>query len=186
MKHQATQEFTRLWGAKEVPTAEVAHGKFALGEYQMFSLLAWVQQRKATWPVVGVRLAVLNQEGTGVAGAITLGLPMTPNSERHVCRFLEELGWDGRVWPHKDHGWPEGTEDEAGLLTLLRTAKLGATLTFPPQAQGTPTVLVPILKRKGVYQVAPFTEGPVVPRHLEALRSLAANPSMFESDWGKK
>lgn len=181
---KTTQEFTRLWGVKDIPTAEVAHGKFSVGDYPMFVLLAWVQQRQATWPIVGARLSVLNRESTAVIGGLTIGLPLTPNSERHVCRFLEELGWDGRVWPHRDHGWPEGTEDEAGLLGLLRTAKLGSTLTFPPQPLGTPTVIVPVLKRKGVFRVAPFPEGPVVPRHLETLRSFAADPTAFKSDWG--
>jgi hypothetical protein len=183
MKHAATQEFTRQWGVRDVPTAEVAHGKLFLDEYPMFALLAWVQQRKATWPVVGLRLSVLTKESDRVIGGLTMGMPLTPNSERHVSRILEELGWDGRIWPHKDHEWPEGTEDEPGLLTLLRTAKLGATLTFPPQPEGTPTVTIPVLKRSGVYSVAPFSEGPVVPRHLETLRSLAANPTPFKSDW---
>jgi len=185
VKHSRTQDFIRQWGLRDVPTAEVAHGKLPLGEYPMFALLAWVQQRKATWPVVGLQLSVLNKESDRVVGGLTMGLPLTPSSERHVCRLLEELGWDGRVWPYKDHEWPEGTEDEKGLLSLLRTAKLGATLTFPPHPEGTPTVMIPVLKRSGVYSVAPFLEGPVMPRHLEALRSLAANPTPFVSDWGK-
>jgi len=45
-------------------------------------------------------------------------------------------------------------------------------------------VMVPVLKRSGTYTVAPFSDGPVVPRHLETLRTLAANPKPFESDWG--
>jgi len=182
-KHSRTQDFINQWGVRDVPTASVAHGKVNPGEHPMFALLAWVQQRRATWPIVGVRLAVLNKQRDKSIDGLTMGLPLTPNSERHVCCFLEELGWDGRIWPHLDHGWPEGTEHEQEFLGLLRTSQLGATLTFPPIQGSCPAVTVPVLKRSGVYLVSPFSDGPVVPRHLETLRTLAANPKPFESDW---
>ena len=184
-KHTRTQEFLQQWGPREVPTAEVSHGKLRTGEYPMFALLGWVQPREANWPVVGLSLTTLSKAGDRAIGGLTLGLPLTPRSEHHICRLLEAFGWDGRVWPHQDHGWPEGTDDEAGLLGLLRTARLGASLTFPPHPQGTPTVTIPVLKTSGVYSVAPFLEGPVMPQRLETLRALAADPRPFLSDWAK-
>lgn len=183
-----TQEFIRLWGKKEMPVAQVNHGKILLGDHPAFALLGWVEQRRVGWPVVGLRLSVLNplsptSKEAEVIGGITIGLPLSPKTEYHVCGFLEDLGWDGRVWPYKDHGWPEGTEDEAGLVSLLRSANMGSTLTFPPQALGTPTVKVPVLSTKKPFMVAPFDDAPM-PRHVFALRDLAANPHPFVSDWG--
>lgn len=183
MKDLQTQEYIRAWGIKDVPTAHVEHGKIPMGSHPAFALLGWVEQRKVGWPVVGLRLTVLTRELDKAIGALTMGLPLTPKSERHVCCFLQDLGWDGRVWPYKDHGWPEGTEEESALVSLLRTAKLGATLTFPSDPEkGTPTVKVPVTKRASTYSVAPFGDV-IVPKHLETLRSLAANPTPFVSDW---
>jgi hypothetical protein len=181
-KDLRTNEFIRAWGVKEVPTASVSHGTVRPGVYPAFAMLAWVEQRKVGWPVVGVRLTLLQHGLDKPAGGLTMGLPLTPKSERHVCCFLQDLGWDGRCWPYKDHGWPEGTPDEDGLLRLLKAAKLGATLTFPSDPEkGTPTVRIPVLQRSGTFSVAPF--GEVIPRHLDALRTLAANPTPFKSDW---
>ena len=183
MKDPQTIEFTRAWGVKDVPTATVSNGTVRPGTYPAFALLAWVEQRKASWPVVGLQLTLLRHDMTSTIGGLTMGLPLTPKSERHVCCLLQDLGWDGRVWPYKDHGWPEDTPEGDGLLRLLRAAKLGATLTFPHDSEkGTPTVSFPVLKRSGTFSVAPFGEE-IVPRHLDALRTLAANPTPFRSDW---
>lgn len=180
-----TQEFIRSWGKPEMPTAQVVHGRVSIGEYPTFALLGWVEQRPHGWPVVGLRVSVLEDESK-VIGGMTLGLPLSPKTEYQVCCLLEDFGWDGRVWPYRDHGWPEGGEDEAGLLGLLRTAKLGATLTFPPHPEfGTPTVKLPVFHSKKPFLVAPFGDGPVVPRYIFQLRDLAANPTPFVSDWGK-
>jgi len=166
-----------------IPTAQVSHGSPYLGQHHAFALLGWVEQRSNGWPVVGLQMTLLQMDLQTVAGGLTMGLPLTPETERRVCCFLEDLGWDGRVWPYQDSGWPEGTEDELGLLQLLRTAKLGATLTFPPQLQGTPTISIPIKHRKKSFQVVPFGPPNQAPRHLETLRTLASNPKPFLSDW---
>lgn len=180
---QKTREYIRAWGVQHVPTAEIVLGSFPLGTYPSMAILGWVEQRKVGWPVVGVRLSVLNDTRTQAIGSLSMALPLTPTSERHVCCFLQDLGWDGRVWPYQDHGWPEGTTDEEGMLKLLKRVKLGATMTFPANPEfGTPTVLVAVTKRKGSFSVAPFGEE-VIPRHLDALRTLAANPTPFKSDW---
>lgn len=183
MADQLTKDFIKAWGASEVPTASLVHGKLPIGEYAAFALLAWIEQRKNGLPIVGMQLTVLGAELDEVAGSVTMGLPLSPTTERHVCCFLEDLGWDGRCWPYRDHGWPEGGEDEPGLLSLLKRAKLGATLTFPPHAQGTPTVLIPVFHRTRPFSVAPFYHVPPVPTHLENLRSLAIDPIPFKSDW---
>jgi hypothetical protein len=180
-----TQEFIKHWGKPHVPTARVSHGTLAPQDYPGFALLGWVEQRRVGWPVVGLRLTLLNSTRTKAVGGLTMGIPLTPVSERHVCCLLQDLGWDGRVWPYKDHGWPEDSPAAAELLSLLRTVKLGATMTFPEGEDGTPTVCIPVLKRSGAFQVAPFSDT-IVPRYLEALRSLAADPTPFKSDWEKK
>jgi hypothetical protein len=180
---QQTKDYIQAWGVQDVPTASVSHGKFPLGRYHAFALLGWVKQRKANWPVIGLQLTVLEQGGIKAIGGLTMGLPITPKSDRQVCLFLEDLGWDGRVWPYKDHGWPEGMEEEPGLLSLLRTAKLGATLTFPPCAQGTPTVSIPVHHRSKPFSVAPFVEQFSDPQYLNELRLLANDPTPFASDW---
>lgn len=166
-----------------MPTAQVSHGHPYLGTHQAFALLGWVEQRRNGWPRVGLRMTLLGEDLETVTGGITMGLPLTPDTERRVCCFLEDLGWDGRVWPYEDHGWPEKTEDESGLLGLLKAANLGATLTFPPQAQGTPVVSIPIKDRKRPFRVMPFGPPNETPRYLETLRNLASNPKPFVSDW---
>jgi hypothetical protein len=181
-----TQEFIKHWGKADMPTARVSHGTVPPGDYPAFALLGWVEQRKVGWPVVGLRMTLLNLEMNRSVGGLTMGIPLTPKSERHVCCLLQDLGWDGRVWPYKDHGWPEGAAEEMDLLGLLRAAKLGATMTFLSDPEkGTPTVRMPVLKRSGSFMVAPFGDE-ILPRHLEALRSLAADPTPFKSDWDIK
>jgi hypothetical protein len=113
-----------------------------------------------------------------------LSMPFTPKTERHVCALVENLGWDGRIWPHEDHGWPEGTEQEAAMIEVLKAADVGATLTFPPTDEGSPMVKIHVAQRSGLFLTAPFYGTPM-PQHLQTLRDLGADPSPFRSDWGK-
>ena len=178
---EITRQFVNEWGSNEVPTAKVVHGKVRPGPYYVFALLGWLEARRR-WPVVGLRLALLQDDKN--VGAVNMGLPLTPKTERHVCGFLQDLGWDGRVWPHKDHGWPEGTHDELNVIGLLRTANLGSTLTFVPNENGEiPTVLMDVAKNRVPFLTAPFHG--TVPKHLEALRALASDRTPFTSDWDK-
>lgn len=111
-----------------------------------------------------------------------MGLPLSQKTEEHVCGLLLNLGWDGRVWPHKDHGWPEGTGDEASILGLLKNAKIGATLTFRSDPEkGAKTVQVYVAKSHHPFHTAPFRG--TTSEHLAALRALAADPTPFKSDW---
>jgi hypothetical protein len=183
---QKTQDYIKAWGVKDVPVAQLLTGKFAIGAYPAFALLAWTKARPNNWPLVAIHLKLLEEDLTRTIGTLALAMPFTPKTERHVCCFLEDLGWDGRAWPVKDHGWPEDTEEGNSLLDILRAIKLGATLTFPPQEQGTPVLTVPVLSRTKVYSLAPFDDEPPVPRHLEALRQFAAEPKPFVSDWNPK
>lgn len=187
-KDPITEAYRLQWGAEYLPTAAVTHGKFpAIDSYPCFAILGWVEPRQNSWPIVGLHLSVLNHALDKVIGGLNLGVPLAPLTERHVSCLLEDLGWDGRIWPHDDHGWPEGTEEEAGLSSLLKKAKMGCTLTFPPQAQGTPTVQIPLLTTKPnkAFAVAPFVDAPKVPKLLEVLRKLAVDPSPFKSDWDR-
>lgn len=184
MKDQQTEEYIKAWGAKEVPIALVRSGRIQPGHYRCFPVFGWVKQRQADWPVVGVHLAILPLNAEKTIGALSMDLPLTPKTERNVCAFLQDLCWDGRVWPYKDHGWPEGTEEEQDLLKLLRTVKLGATMTFPTDPEkGTRIVRIPVLHGKKKFHVAPFGTEVPVPRFMDELRDLAANPHPFVSDW---
>jgi hypothetical protein len=177
-----TKAFVKLWGSGDVPTAQVSHGSLRPGTYPAFALLGWLEARKG-WPIVGLRLALVPEHQRTEQTGLTMGLVVSPKTERHVCSLLQDLGWDGRVWPYKDHGWPEGTQDETPMLGLLKTAKLGATLVFRPDPEkGVPTVPIWVGRRNGPFLTAPFGEITTV-KYLEELRALATDQTPFKSDW---
>jgi hypothetical protein len=180
-KDDTTREYLKAWGQKDVPTGLVTDGLIRPGFYPAFALLGWAQERPNRWPVVVLHLALMRHHK--VAGRMVLTMPFTPKTDRRVCLTVENFGWDGRVWPHVDHGWPEGTDDETPLLDLLKGVNLGATLTFPPnEEQGVRTLRVFVSQRAGSFSTAPF-HGAGNPRRLETLRELAKDPSPFKSDW---
>jgi hypothetical protein len=177
---------SKPWG-HDPPTGLVIRGNVRSGYHPAFVLLGWVEARKNRWPVIILNLAVLSKALTKSIGNVLLSLPFTPNTERRICVLLQDFGWDGRVWPYKDEGWPSGTSDESQLLEMLKREKLGATLTFPSDPENGAVVRrVPVKKRKGAYPIAVFTDwdnSDTLPKYLESLRGLVANPSPFTSDW---
>jgi len=180
MKDKRTEEYLKVWGSQNMPTACVTEGSIRVGLYPTFVLLGWVEPHHLG-PIVALRLAILSKTMNNSIGGMVLSLPCNSMTERHVCSLLQDFGWDGRVWPYKDHGWPEGTPNEEQLLALLKKANLGATLTFPSTDEGTPVYHMPVKKKKDSYMVAPF--GNIVPKHLDMLRELTNNPAPFKSDW---
>lgn len=182
-KDRLTKQYLKAWGKKDTPTGYITDGDVRPGQYQGLALVGWTLERPNRWPVVILRLALLKSNNQSHGGML-LSMPFTPKTERHVCGLVEGLGWDGRVWPYKDHGWPEGTDQEEPMLTLLKSIDIGATLTFPPSGEGSPTVKVNVAQRAGVFSTAPFY-GTAMPKLLQDLRELAADPSPFKSDWSK-
>jgi hypothetical protein len=189
MKDERTQEYIKAWGRKDVPTALVTNGKVRSGTHPAFVLLGWVRKppeklvpRAAQWPVIILRLALLNKPRTKSIGGLLMTMPFNPKTERHVCSLMQDFGWDGRVWPHEDDGWPSKTTEEEPLINLLKKEKLGATFTFPSDPEkGIIALPVPVKKRRGPFALALFNE--VVPKHLETLRVFASDPKPFEPDW---
>jgi len=182
VKDQRTQDYIKAWGRKDVPTAVVVDGAVRPGIYPAFVVLGWTASRKKHWPVVILRLALLSKTMAKSVGGLLMSLPFNPKTERHVCSLLQDFGWDGRVWPYKDEGWPAGTPDEDQIIKLLKTENLGATFTFPADPEkGIITLRVPVKKRRGPYAVALFDK--VLPKYLETLRELTADPAPFVSDW---
>jgi len=178
-----TRKFIETWGRREVPTAQVAGDPIKPGDYSAFALLGWVEA-KAGAAIVGLQMAVLKEEPLTNMGLITIGMPVTPKTELHVNALLQSLGWDGRLWPYKDHGWPEGTEDEGQVVALISQAQLGCTLTFAPDPdQGQPMIPIHIAKSRDPFPLAPFElEVTEAPPHMEFLRDLIDDPSPFEPD----
>lgn len=177
-----TRDFLKLWGPQEMPTATVSNGVIRPGTYPAFAMLGWVESGPGGWPSIGLLLALRRSEVSRQAGTLTMGLPLCPKTERHVCGLLQDLGWDGRVWPYKDHGWPEGTADEQPLLQLMKNGKIGATFTFPSDPdKGVPVIPVHVAKIRDTFHTAPFSE--TLPRYLDELRAYGTDPAPFKSDW---
>ena len=180
-KDTKTRKFIADWGRREVPTAQVAAGSsIKPGDYRAFAILGWVEKHAGA-AIVGLQMVVIQEQPFKNKGILTLGCPITPKTDLYVNALLQTLGWDGRVWPYKDHGWPEGTDDEAQVVALVNQAKLGCTLTFAPDPEKgmVPMIPVHIAKSKEPFPLAPFEEIDSPPVHLEAFRALIADPSPF-------
>jgi hypothetical protein len=181
-----TREFTRLWGAREIPTAQVTGGNITPGNYRAMATLGWMEKR-GPFAVVGVHLIILRNLEYVTIGAVTVGLPVTTRNELFVNSFLVRLGWDGRVWPYDDDkGWPDGTDDEPQIRQLMQQAGgMAATLCFAPnkdQGGGVPIIPIPILKRHGPFPWAPFEGGdmPSPPAAtFQRFKALCNDPSPF-------
>lgn len=184
---EKTRELLRLWGPREVPTAQVTGGEITPGTYRALPTLGWIE-RRSPFVVLGVQLIILHNQEEKSRAAVTLGLPITKRSELLVNAFLRRLNWDGRVWPHDDdQGWPVGTSDEEQLRQLLKKARIiGATLCFPADpVRGATILTIPILKRSSPFNWAPFEEldldsetTPAV-AHLDRFRQLCKDPTPF-------
>lgn len=153
------------------------------GEFIALPLFGWVAQRdKVDTPLVMLTTMLLrpDMEG-GVRGTFQIELPVIEETELATLAALERYGWDGRVWP-VDDGWPTGSEtDEMNLTALMESAKLRATMTFPPGEHGHAPQLVDIQRAKGPFLMPPLPapEGEVDPLKLQRLRQLCENPRIF-------
>jgi len=183
-----TREYLRKWHRNEVPTAQITGGTANPGIYRALACLGWVE-RRGPFAVVGVHFLLMQNQADHPLGAtLSLAMPVTKNTELLVNSFLHLVGWDGRVWPYDgDGGWPEKSDDEEQMKTLLGKLhpRVSATLTFPPanDGLGNACLRLPVVKRSAPYPLAPFEpvsedqETPAV--HLERFRELCKDPSPF-------
>lgn len=185
-----TREFLRRWSPFEVPTAQVTGGRVPNpGTYRALPVLGGMGFQDTALgriTVCGVHFILIRKYNDSPFATLSLGMPITKNTELHVNAFLHLLGWDGRVWPTEQSSeWPDNNPDEVEqLVILMRNARMGATLTFPPTGPGVPVLEIPVYKCHSPFQVAPFeslpdgAESPVV--HLARFRELAKDPTIFE------
>ena len=186
-----TREFLRQWSPFEVPTAQVTGGKVPnQGTYRALPVLGGMGFQDTALgriSVGGVHFLLLRRFNDSPFATLSLAMPVTRNTELYINSFLHLLGWDGRVWPtdQTEAEWPNTDPAEVEqLVILMRNARMGATLTFPPSGPGVPVLEVPVYKLHSPYQVAPFeplpegAESPVV--HLARFRELARDPTIFE------
>ena len=152
------------------------------GPYSLLPILCTFDET-ATGAIVFLTSFLLRPRDDHHVGVVDWLLPFNERTEGTIAKLLVALGWDGRVWPD-DEGWPGQGQEAQGLRTLLASPGLRATLTFPPAANGSnATLRQEILKQSSEFYMPPDVGNDdvvVTPEHLEKLRSLAADPSIFK------
>lgn len=156
------------------------------GDFQALPLFGWVSQRAEVKTPLVMLTTLLMRSSTDPtpAGTLNIELPIFPETELATLALLEELGWDGRVWPIDD-GWPTGdVNHEEMIIALMDQALLRATLTFPPnEERGARTFPVSVQRAQGPFSMPPLPELPPSwtpdERKLERLRQLCADPKVF-------
>ena len=153
------------------------------GKFLALPLFGWVANRdKVGTPLVMVHCLLLRSAtDSHPRGLFKYELPVIEETELRTAAALERFGWDGRVYPN-DEGWPDGSPDtQAQLDALMASAKLRATMTFPPNDQGAPAPEVDIQRAQGPFLMAPLPEpeSPPNPELVERLRQICADPQLF-------
>jgi hypothetical protein len=172
---------------KRTPKEDLSFGKIANGgtvtpgPYNFLPVLC-TMAGPVTERVVLITCFLLRIVDDKHVGVLDWILPWNPRTEAGIARLLVGFGWDGRVWPDEE-GWP-GTDIEGnGLRTILSASGLRATLTFPPSADGSNrTLRQEVLKMSSAFPLCPDVHNDIVvpPEHLEKLRKLMEDPSIFQ------
>lgn len=170
-----------------LPTGTVA-GVPIRGTFAALPLFGYVSLRNRTnIPLVMLTVLLLkgDEEGGEASlrprGTLNIEFPIYPETMDATVNMLDKLGWDGRVWPN-DEGWPTGDATvEPEVIALMESAKLRATMTFPPSPQGNATMPVNVERAQGPFLMPPLTEpeGPVNAEKKDKLRLLCENPRLF-------
>jgi hypothetical protein len=151
------------------------------GEFLAIPIFGYVCRRiKANTPLIMLTLILMTSEGVP-QGTIQVELPIFPDTELAVLGALEGLGWDGRVWP-EDPGWPTGDkESEENLLGLMAQARLGSTLTFPPNDKGAAAMTIDIQRAQGPFLMPPLADyvGEPDPELLAKFRAVYSGATRF-------
>lgn len=179
-----TRHVINTLGETRTPLGVILEGNVHPGLHHGFATLGWTHTRENTWPLVILNMALFRNIDSNPVGKMNLVLPFSPGTERYVSTVVEACGWDGRIWPYKDHGWPEGSEHEEDFLWILKEIGLGSTMTFPvDREEGIPAIPIHVAKRHGPFRTAPYIEDPRPVKYLQHLRELATDPTLFSSDW---
>ncbi len=150
----------------------VTEGKLLFpGSYRFMPLIAWIVDPPREAPTLTRKLlisgALLKMVEGVFAGMLDWSLPITERLEPTILDVLATFGWDHRVWPD-DAGWPEGTDEEEGMLGLMAKRKLDATMTFPPGPEGNRVMTVHVLKISSPFPLPPvFVETDRIPAPSE-------------------
>lgn len=157
------------------------------GDFSALPLFGYVSKRdKTNTPLVMLTFLLLRDDGQGQnnfrpKGSLSIEFPVYPETEDAIVYMLDRLGWDGRVWPNDD-GWPTGDPDhEATLISLMESARLRATMTFPPTETGAVSMPVSVQRARGPFLMPPLADpdGPVDAVKKEKLRALCENHKVF-------
>ncbi len=146
------------------------------GEYIAIPLLGWFARRlKTRIPLVMIRFMLFDAD-TMPSGIFQVEFPVYPETEHDTLRYLEDLGWDGRIWP-ENPGWPDGDEVEsANLRATLETAGLSETLVFPPKAEGAATTAVKVVveRETGPFVMPALEKATGEEKHYDRFRELCS------------
>lgn len=169
-------------GHHKLPTGEVVSDPIK-GDFLAIPLFGWVSLRNKTdTPLVMLTVLLIRSlEDPQPRGTLRIELPVFEDTEAATVAALERFGWDGRVWP-VDDGWPAGSEDdETQLLSLMDSAGLRATMTFPPGEEGIQAQPVSVQRARGPFLMPPLPEPAKPPSTvlIEKLQQLCANPKLF-------
>lgn len=151
------------------------------GDFHGLPVLGWVSRRKDQDTRL-LMLALLLLRNNQLEGMLQMECPVYPETERAVVGTLQRLGWDGRIWPMED-GWPTGViEDEQNIRHFLNTAKLEATLVFPPNSDLVNALLPLTVERAaGKFLMPPLPEppDPLSPVLIDRFTQLCHVPTVF-------
>ncbi len=156
------------------------------GTFSALPIFGYVALREKTnVPLVMLTVLLLRgEEGKDLRphGAMKIELPVYPETEDVIVHTLDKLGWDGRVWPNDD-GWPTGEPQEGEISNMMDSAKLRATMTFPPKPEGVATMSVDVQRARGPFLMPPLEqpEGEVDATKRDKLRHLCETPQVFHS-----
>lgn len=166
---------------KKLPVGEII-SQPVKGKFLALPLFGWVAIRdKHNTPLVMLTCLLMpGPNAPDPKGTIKIELPILEETEMATVAALERLGWDGRVWPG-DPGWPEETDDEGNIRTLLEQAGLAATMVFPSGDQGTKTLNVNVERLRGPFLMPPLPEPEQPPdiHKVERLRQLCRDSTCF-------
>jgi hypothetical protein len=175
-----SKDYRRRTLPEDLALAKVTSGEIRPGPYNILPVLCTMHRAKTSVYVLlsSFLLRIPDDKHMGVMNWL---LPYNERTALTVCKLLVSLGWDGRVWPD-DAGWPTGTEAD-GLRQVLKGQNLTATLTFPPDPKnGNFCLRQEVLRSNADFALCPDVDDGArepTPEHLEKLRQLAIDPSIF-------
>ena len=177
------KEYVKRTPKEDLALARVTNSLHVrVGPYSLLPILCTMDLTQAG-VVVFMTCFLLRPSDDKHMGVVDWLIPFNERTEQTVARLLVGLGWDSRVWPD-DEGWPGQGDEAQGLRTLLASPGLRATLTFPPAANGqNATLRQEVLKVSSEFFMPPGISNAdveVTPEHLEKLRTLAADTSIFK------